>query len=428
MLLKILKYKYVLKIALAFLLVYTPFNLSASRVDDLKNQIGGKNSQITEIEMEIRQYESQLLEVGAEKQTLERAIQELNISRNRLLSDIRLTEKRISAAGLSIEKISLEIWDKQKRIRNNGDALAETLRKIHEADNRSLVEVVLSYNNISDFWGEIDEIQKFQVTVRDDLETLRILKEELGIQKTVLESERSNLNKFNTNLYNQKLVVDTNKKEKDSLLGITKNEESTYQELLRERVQAKERFERELQELESALRVEIDPDRIPPAGKGILRWPLDNIFVTQKFGKTSSSGRLYASGTHNGVDFRSAQGTRVKSSLSGEVVEVGNTDLIKGCFSYGKWVLLRHGNGLSTLYAHLSHISVSSGESVDTGDIIGYSGNTGYSTGPHLHMSLFASQGVNVVRLGDIKKITNCGDARIPVAPSNAYLDPLSYL
>ena len=68
------------------------------------------------------------------------------------------------------------------------------------------------------------------------------------------------------------------------------------------------------------------------------------------------------------------------------------------------------------------------GQSISTGDVIGFSGNTGYSTGPHLHFTVFASQGVQVVRLGDVKKITNCGNVRIPIAPLDAYLNPLSYL
>jgi len=128
------------------------------------------------------------------------------------------------------------------------------------------------------------------------------------------------------------------------------------------------------------------------------------------------------------MDFGISQGTPVRASLSGVVVETGNTDAIRGCYSYGKWVLVKHNNGLSTLYAHLSVISSNAGQSISSGDVIGFSGNTGYSTGPHLHYSVYLSDAVQVVRLGDIKKITNCAAARIPVAPLEAYLNPLDYL
>lgn len=168
---------------------------------------------------------------------------------------------------------------------------------------------------------------------------------------------------------------------------------------------------------------------MPPAGKGVLAWPLPTIRITQYFGNTEfAKSGAYSGKGHNGVDFGASIGTEVKAALSGTVIGTGNTDQFKGCYSYGKWVLIRHENGLTTLYAHLSLIKVAKGQSVSTRETIGYSGNTGYSTGPHLHLTVYASQGVEIVRLGDIKKITNCGNAYIPVAPLNAYLNPLDYL
>ena len=172
-----------------------------------------------------------------------------------------------------------------------------------------------------------------------------------------------------------------------------------------------------------------DPSSSPDTGSKFLDTPLDSIKVTQNFGDTefAKSGAYKGKG-HNGVDFRASPGTSVRSVLSGTITSTGNTDAVSGCYSYGKWFLVKHNNGLSSLYAHLSHISVSSGDQVLTGQVIGYSGNTGYSTGPHLHLGLFVTQGVRVVRFGDIKVETNCADATIPFATHEAYLDPLSYL
>jgi len=187
-----------------------------------------------------------------------------------------------------------------------------------------------------------------------------------------------------------------------------------------------EEFTQELNNYEAQLRIIIDPTSYPSAGKGILAWPVDNVFITQKFGDTAfAKTGAYNGRGHNGIDFRASMGTKIKSTLGGIVEGTGNTDLVKGCFSYGKWVLVRHDNGLSTLYAHLSLISVNSGQRVKTGDIIGYSGNTGYSTGPHLHFGVYATQGVRILKY---ENSINCKNAIIPVADLRAYLDPLVYL
>jgi murein DD-endopeptidase MepM/ murein hydrolase activator NlpD len=87
--------------------------------------------------------------------------------------------------------------------------------------------------------------------------------------------------------------------------------------------------------------------------------------------------------------------------------------------------MVKHTNGLSTLYAHLSVIKVSPGQQVTTGETLGYSGNTGYSTGPHLHFTVYASQGVKIMS----RKSAACGGTyTMPIADLKAYLNPMSFL
>jgi murein DD-endopeptidase MepM/ murein hydrolase activator NlpD len=112
----------------------------------------------------------------------------------------------------------------------------------------------------------------------------------------------------------------------------------------------------------------------------------------------------------------------------GRVIGVGNSDLACSGVSYGKWILIKHNNGLSTLYAHLSSFDVSQGDSVASGQKIASSGNTGYSTGPHLHFTVYASDAVRVSGPGEYKSKVCGTDLLIPVAPRNGYLNPLTYL
>jgi murein DD-endopeptidase MepM/ murein hydrolase activator NlpD len=131
------------------------------------------------------------------------------------------------------------------------------------------------------------------------------------------------------------------------------------------------------------------------------------------------------------VDFGVPVGTPVKSVLAGTIQATGNTDAFPGCHSWGKWVLVKHNNGLTSLYAHLSSILVNPGQTVTTGELIGLSGNTGFSTGPHLHLTLYASQGVQVVKFNEFNRgTTGCSatGATTPVAPFDAYIDPMTYL
>ena len=175
----------------------------------------------------------------------------------------------------------------------------------------------------------------------------------------------------------------------------------------------------------------LNPSEIPTVGKGILRWPVDNVRVTQYFGNTAfaASGAYNGKG-HNGIDLGISIGTPLKAALSGIVLGTGNTDATRGCYSFGKWVMIRHNNGLSTMYAHLSDIKVTEGQSVATGQLIGYSGDTGYATGPHLHFGVYVTSVTEIIRLGSATNRTSaCSNVVMPVPRSQSgYLNPLNYL
>ncbi len=114
------------------------------------------------------------------------------------------------------------------------------------------------------------------------------------------------------------------------------------------------------------------------------------------------------------------------SMADGTVVGVGDTD--KTCYgaSFGKFVFIKYNNGLASTFGHLSLIKVSEGQKVTRGQIVGYSGATGHVTGPHLHLSLYAAEAVNM----ESKASAACDGRiyRLPVAAVTAYLDAMEYL
>ena len=156
----------------------------------------------------------------------------------------------------------------------------------------------------------------------------------------------------------------------------------------------RDQIENEIYQAEEKLRLAINPSSIPGSKKGVLIWPIQKQ-LTQSFGclHASFARKSYPScdngqgGYHNGIDIAASIGLPVKAALEGTVSGIGNL----GKYSYGKWITVRHDNGLTTLYAHLSVQSVSVGQKLKTGDAIGYAGSTGYSTGAHLHFTVYAS-------------------------------------
>jgi murein DD-endopeptidase MepM/ murein hydrolase activator NlpD len=413
-----------------FLLFFVSFflhssNVKGATVEELKKNIEEKNKQIESLNKEIEVIDKKIKDVNTVGQTLQSTIKVLDTSANKLETEVKVTENKISKTDLNIEKIGLEIGDKENKILSNRQAIAKTIREINYSESNSILEYVLSGTDLSDMWDNMSKVERFQNSVKEQIYELNGYKTELEKKKKETESLKNELGDLKKQLVDKKIVVDINKKEKTTLLSQTKNEEANYRKMLDEKKKLADAFSKEIFDIESQIRIAIDPLSYPKASKGILSWPVDNVKITQYYGLTEYSKRLYNSGSHNGIDFGGPTGTPIKAVAGGIVEEVGNTDAKASCAgrSYGKWILIRHNNGLSTVYGHLSLIKATNGAVVKAGDVIGYIGSTGYSTGPHLHLSLFASQGVNVGPLTS----TTCGGMRIPLATPAAYLDPFPY-
>lgn len=419
-------------IFLLILLLVTSYSLRvtsfASTIDELKVKIEERNRQIEEIQKEIDQYQEEIEKNIKQASTLKNEIKKLETVKKKLIADISLTQKQIESTEYTIEQLILEIKEKENDIKKRLNALGEIIRNINDAERLTLAELILSQNKFSDFFSDIQHLENFQREINLNLEELKKLKELLEEEKSNKEKKKNSLEQLKSKLVDQRQLVDLNKKSKDRLLQETKNKESVYKKLLADQLAKQQALEEEIREFEEQIRITIDPASLPPAGSGVLKWPLDNIKITQYFGNTSfatQNPQVYNGKGHNGLDFRASPGTAIKSSQTGTVRAVGNTDESCNGVSYGKWILIDHPNNLSTLYSHLSLIKFSAGQNVDVGQIIGYSGDTGYTTGPHLHFGVFATKGVEISQIQS--KI--CGTMmRLPVASYNGYLNPLSYL
>jgi murein DD-endopeptidase MepM/ murein hydrolase activator NlpD len=415
-------------ISVSILIIFTAFFIGISKADTIEQiqaKIDAANRNRAALEKEIATYQDQLKTISVQTNTLQNTIKSLDVSTNKITTQVKLVQNNISQTVGTIEETGLEISDKQKKINNGNLAIRNAVRQINDADNKSILEVILSNESLSDFWVEIENTIQVQAKISDQVASIKDIKISLEKAKSDLEQKKKELEDYTNELADQKKVLLSTKNEKSTLLTATKNKEANYQKILKDKLALKAALDQEINAFESQLKFAIDPKSFPSAGKGILSWPVENVYITQNFGITSVSGRLYSSGAHNGIDFRAPIGTKVMSAGAGIVEGVGDTDPICPGASYGKWVFIRYDNGLASAYGHMSLTTARAGQRVKAGDLVGYSGSTGYSTGPHLHMSVFAGQGVKITTLKS--KVCN-GTYTIPLADPKAYLDPLIYL
>ncbi|MES3031918.1 MAG: peptidoglycan DD-metalloendopeptidase family protein [Patescibacteria group bacterium] len=407
------------------LLVLLPVAFSYSQTaSDLKNQISQKNTDIENLEKEIAAFQAQLDTLGQQKSSLNKSIQELDLTRKKLTTDIAVTQKKIDKTNLTIEGLSSDINDKEDSIENNKESIALGIKNTDEYEGTSIVGTLLSKSDFTTLWNDLDNIVTVRESIREDILQLRQLKGDLEDTRKTTVDAKNELVALKSRLADQQKIIVQNTNEKNLLLKQTKNNEANYQKLLTDRIAQRDAFEKELRDYEAKLQFILDPSKLPSSG--VLSWPLEKIFVTQLFGKTVDSKRLYASGSHSGVDFRASVGTPVMAMADGAVEGVGDTDLTCRGASFGKFVFIKYSNGLSSTFGHLSLIKASEGQKVKRGQVVGYTGNTGHTTGPHLHISLYASQAVKM----ESKPSAACGGRiyRLPVAAVNAYLDALYYL
>ena len=412
-----------------FCFALLPANVAFSAtIDELKTKISDKGSEIKDLERQIADLDKSVQKTVGEKQTLSTELRQIDAVKKKLEVDITVTGKKANLAELNITKLEGDIADKNSRISSGQGTIGDSIRMINDLESVSLPERVLSGDDFSSMWKQVSNLEDLQSKTAGHIKDLEAIKRGLEVDKSDLEGERKQLLSLNSQLTDQKKIAVQNITVKNQLIKDTNNKEVNYRKLLADTEARKRAVLSELSQFESDLRVAIDPSSLPTVGSKTLSWPLDVICITQYFGMTefSKTQAIYNGKGHNAIDLAASVGTPLKAAKSGTVLGFGDTDPVCYRASYGKWRMIDHGNGLATIYGHLSLIKVSQGQQVNTGDIIGYTGNTGYATGPHLHFAVVASQ---AVKIGQLKsKVKECGTYTIPLGPFNGYLDPMLYL
>ena len=420
------------KYGIILLVVLPQLTFATTNTTELSAKIEEVRKEREVLLEEQKRLQQELEKINGEALTLGTAVKSLDAVKKKLNGDINITQSKITSTSLAIRKLEGTMGEKEQQIATHRKAIADTLNLLFTRDKEPLVLSILASTRLADIWGDNNHLENLNTKLQDEINNLRetkhILSQEKAQKEKVVEEQAS----LKAQLNGQKSVVEENKKAKEKLLAQTKSTEAEYQKLIQANIARQRESEADLYRLEQELRIVLDPSLFPDAKHGILFWPVDKVYITGYFGRADCN--IYAGSEcfHNGLDFRASMNTQVRSMLSGVVEGIGNTDEQKGCYSYGNWILIKHSNGLSSVYAHLSSKLVTKGQNVNSGEVIGYSGGipgvfgSGYSKGAHLHVGLFASQGV------EIRQFTSsigCKQVFVPIAKGrDAYLDPLLYL
>ena len=204
-------------IVLAMVILPMAF-LSAQTATEIQNKIEEKDSEIRKLEKEIAAYQSELEGLGKQKSSLQGEIRGLDLTRKKLNADISVTENKIAKTNLKISDLTLDIGDKETSITTNLSSISTGIQNMNELEERSLVATILSDEDFSTIWNNVDNM----ITVRENLrENITILRE----TKTVLEDTRTEtiaakneLARLKAQLSDQQKIVAQNTNEKNKLL------------------------------------------------------------------------------------------------------------------------------------------------------------------------------------------------------------------
>ena len=356
----------------------------AGELSTKKNQLGDIQTQIEKIRKTVSKYRTEEKNALVALQKTEDKLETLQASIAATDRKLRSAEKQLVQAGADLGSAERELARATREYQASLNGLDSRLTELYKMGPGSYLELLLSSQDFADF---VTRYEFASLIVRQDAQTylrLRAEKESLEERKQDIAERQANLEKSKKEIALLSASLDSEKKRVEQAM-----EERAYylQRVQAERVRWEKELaeeERQSRELEKVIR-EMQA-RLGKSGQltkwtGKFVWPVAGGRISSPFGwriHPIFRDRRF----HSGIDIAIGTGTPVKAVADGYVLMAG---WING---YGNTVILDHGGGLSTLYAHNNSVSTGAGKAVLQGDIICKVGSTGFATGPHLHFEV----------------------------------------
>ncbi len=384
---------------LAFFILYSSsfifFNaFAAVTPENLKQAIDDKNQVLQEINQKLLETQKNLEATETKGKSLQTEIKQFDYKIKQLDLGIRSSQINIDKLGLEVESLQFGVDQVRSAIDVKKMGIAQILRQIQAKDAENTLFVLFKHSSLADSLAELQALAELNTGLSAEISGLEVLDKDLSNKLGLTAQKKGEIELENKNLKNRKTIATSQKTEKQQLLTQTKSQEKTYQSLVSDLEKQQQTISDEITKIEDQLRASFDPSLLPTKRPGVFAWPVKmkkdggTAYISQVFGIVSY---LYKGKPHNGLDFGGVGiGMPVFAAENGKVTAVGNNDRSSWQkYQYGKYILIEHNNNLSTLYAHLSSQIVKAGDVVNRGDLIGYTGNTGVATGPHLHLGVY---------------------------------------
>lgn len=198
----------------------------------LQAQIDANNAAISQLNQEIANYQEQIKQAGADKKTLQAAINSLDLQRNKIQAQVALTKKQISTTQLQIQQLGGRISDTQDTIASDQEALADYLRNLQKDDDRPLFMQVLSSDDLTSAWSDVNATLQVQESVTNEMAALQAQKASLASSKAASEDKQNALSSQQQSLSSQQQSLSQTVQQKNQLLAQTSAKESNYEKLL----------------------------------------------------------------------------------------------------------------------------------------------------------------------------------------------------
>lgn len=294
-----------------------------------------------------------------------------------LQGDIDEVNGMISSLDAEIAEQNAKIDQLNDKLEVKKDNFETRLRALQYRGSTSYIDVLLGADDFSDFLLRLTLVSNIIGHDRDMMDEISALKTEVEEAKALIVAKKEEQVESRDLLASQKAHLDS----------LAAKQQAAMDELSKDMNEYKEAIRQQEEETRRAASAMSGSYYVARKGTGQLQWPVPaGGYVSSGFGYRSET----AINNHTGMDIAIATGNAIVAADTGTVSRV-----IYGNYGYGNYLIVNHGNGMSTLYAHCSKIYAQVGQSVERGETIAAIGSTGYSTGPHLHFEVIIN-GVKV--------------------------------